>query len=332
MEQLKETIKKFFPVSEEFLTSELMEETQIEIDDSEQVGKEEFPDEFSKGDIFLFTRDTHYDSDFIVVMEKEWYGILSSVMLGVEEKSNNEVTRDLLQKFSAGLSETVQKSLKEEGFTPEPEDFKVYTIKQAEKDLAHEEYFRIKLKVNGLADESLRIELLIGDPEQLSKDVEESAADEQESEKEVAGPDDSDKEFESEQFEKAGNGEGEPGEAQENAEGHREPVITGRHIEFDEFDEEPLDLPGGEARSMDLLKDVEMDVSVELGRIELPLGKVLHLSKGSVIELEKLAGEPVDVLVNGQKIAHGEVVVIDEHFGVRISNLITTRQRLAKIT
>ncbi len=75
-----------------------------------------------------------------------------------------------------------------------------------------------------------------------------------------------------------------------------------------------------------------MDVSVELGRIELPLGKVLQLAKGSVIELEKLAGEPVDILVNGQRIAHGEVVVIDEHFGVRISNLITTRQRLASLS
>ena len=87
----------------------------------------------------------------------------------------------------------------------------------------------------------------------------------------------------------------------------------------------------GEVHSMDLLKDVDLDVSVELGRIELPLGKVLELAKGSVIELEKLAGEPVDILVNGNRIALGEVVVIDEHFGVRISSLVTTKKRLAKI-
>ena len=101
---------------------------------------------------------------------------------------------------------------------------------------------------------------------------------------------------------------------------------------IDEFDGESLfNGENGNGHSMDLLKDVEMDVSVELGKIELPLGKVLQLSKGSVIELEKLAGEPVDILVNGHRIAHGEVVVIDEHFGVRISNLITTRQRLASL-
>ena len=58
----------------------------------------------------------------------------------------------------------------------------------------------------------------------------------------------------------------------------------------------------------------------------------MQLTKGSVIELEKLAGEPVDILVNGHCIAHGEVVVIDEHFGVRISNLITTRQRIAGLS
>jgi flagellar motor switch protein FliN/FliY len=112
-----------------------------------------------------------------------------------------------------------------------------------------------------------------------------------------------------------------------------EEIISGREVEFDDFDDVPNgaeDL-NGNGRSMDLLGDVEMDVSVELGRIELPLGKVLQLAKGSVIELEKLAGEPVDILVNGQCIAQGEVVVIDEHFGVRIANLITTRQRIAKL-
>ena len=103
------------------------------------------------------------------------------------------------------------------------------------------------------------------------------------------------------------------------------------YIEFEDFEEDVLiDIVSEDGKSMDMFRDVNMDVSVELGRIELPLGRVLQLAKGSVLELDKLAGEPVDIMVNGQRIAQGEVVVIDEHFGVRISNLITIRQHLVK--
>ena len=77
--------------------------------------------------------------------------------------------------------------------------------------------------------------------------------------------------------------------------------------------------------NIEILKDVNVEVSVELGRITMPLGDVLNLSKGSVVELENLAGEQINVLVNGQKIAMAEVVVIGEHFGVRISKLISTK-------
>jgi flagellar motor switch protein FliN/FliY len=81
-----------------------------------------------------------------------------------------------------------------------------------------------------------------------------------------------------------------------------------------------------------MLKDVEMQVSVELGRKKMPLGKILQLMKGSVIELEKLAGEPVDILVNGRCIAMGDVVVIDEHFGVRITRLMAAHESMKKVS
>lgn len=83
--------------------------------------------------------------------------------------------------------------------------------------------------------------------------------------------------------------------------------------------------------SLDILKDIEVDVSVELGRITIPIGEVLQLVKGSVVELENLAGEPIDVMVNGLKIAQGEVVVIDEHFGVRITKMITTKAIMSAV-
>lgn len=101
-------------------------------------------------------------------------------------------------------------------------------------------------------------------------------------------------------------------------------VTEAEKVEFHEFDDvEKTNIDS--SNNLDMLKDVNVEVSVELGRITMPLGDVLNLSKGSVVELENLAGEQINVLVNGLNIAMGEVVVIGEHFGVRISRLISTK-------
>lgn len=101
-------------------------------------------------------------------------------------------------------------------------------------------------------------------------------------------------------------------------------VTEAEKVEFHEFDDvEKTNIDS--SNNLDMLKDVNVEVSVELGRITMPLGDVLNLSKGSVVELENLAGEQINVLVNGLNIAKGEVVVIGEHFGVRISKLISTK-------
>jgi flagellar motor switch protein FliN len=84
---------------------------------------------------------------------------------------------------------------------------------------------------------------------------------------------------------------------------------------------EPSSLTGSQ-HTMDLLLDVQLDLSVELGRSAMPVKEVLQLGPGSVVELDKLGGEPVDVLVNGRLIARGEVVVVDENFGVRITEIV----------
>ena len=80
-------------------------------------------------------------------------------------------------------------------------------------------------------------------------------------------------------------------------------------------------------RSLDLIMDVSMRVTVELGRSSMTVEDVLSLGPGSVVELNKLAGEPVDVLVNEQLIARGEVVVVDENFGVRVTEIVSPRRR-----
>ena len=81
------------------------------------------------------------------------------------------------------------------------------------------------------------------------------------------------------------------------------------------------DLAEAAASSIELLKDVELDVKIELGRVDMSVGEILQLSNGSVVELDKLAGDPVDVLVNAQLVAHGEVLVINDSFCVRINEI-----------
>ena len=78
----------------------------------------------------------------------------------------------------------------------------------------------------------------------------------------------------------------------------------------------------GPAGDLDLLADVELTVTVELGRIRLPLRELLRLQEGSVVELDRLAGAPVDVLANGTPVARGDVVVVGDELGVRISELL----------
>lgn len=86
-------------------------------------------------------------------------------------------------------------------------------------------------------------------------------------------------------------------------------------------------MPGGDGASFGLLAEVELEVTVELGRRRLALADVLRLTTGSVIELEKLVGEPLQVYANNRLIAEGEAVVIDEQFGIRITNLISNARR-----
>jgi flagellar motor switch protein FliN/FliY len=96
----------------------------------------------------------------------------------------------------------------------------------------------------------------------------------------------------------------------------------------------PLDAAPATAerdRKMDLLLDLTLPVAIELGRTNLQIRDILDLRRGSVVEFEKLASEPVDVIVNGKKMAEGEVVVIEKHFGIRITNLIETSERVKSL-
>ena len=82
-------------------------------------------------------------------------------------------------------------------------------------------------------------------------------------------------------------------------------------------------------RNFELLLDIPLEVTVEIGRASVPLGSLLQLAAGSVVELSKLAGEPLDVLVNGKPIARGEAVMVNDKFGVRLTDVISPSERLA---
>ncbi|MNO21719.1 Flagellar motor switch protein FliN [compost metagenome] len=83
--------------------------------------------------------------------------------------------------------------------------------------------------------------------------------------------------------------------------------------------------------NLNLLMDIPLKVTVELGRTQRQIKDILELSQGSIIELDKLAGEPVDILVNNKLIAKGEVVVIDENFGVRVTDIVSQWDRIQKL-
>jgi flagellar motor switch protein FliN/FliY len=82
------------------------------------------------------------------------------------------------------------------------------------------------------------------------------------------------------------------------------------------------DLESSSPQGIDLLRDVELDVKIELGRSRMLVEEVLHLSEGSVVELDKLAGDPVDVFVNNRLVARGEVLVLNDNFCVRINEIV----------
>ncbi|WP_396954705.1 flagellar motor switch protein FliN [Neobacillus sp. YIM B06451] len=97
---------------------------------------------------------------------------------------------------------------------------------------------------------------------------------------------------------------------------------SGEVFQFSELEPDVVGRAYDDSMNMELLLDIPLEVVVELGRTKKKISEVLELTSGSIVELEKMAGEPVDVYVNNKLIAIGEVVVIDEHFGVRIKEIM----------
>lgn len=106
-----------------------------------------------------------------------------------------------------------------------------------------------------------------------------------------------------------------------------ESSVTVQPVQFASF-EDQSQAQGEINKNLEILMDIKLQLTVELGRTELPIKKVLELTRGSIIELEKVAGEPVELYANGKLVACGEVVVIEDNFGLRITSITEPEDRL----
>ena len=89
---------------------------------------------------------------------------------------------------------------------------------------------------------------------------------------------------------------------------------------------------GGAGNDINMILDIPVQLTVELGRTRIPIKHILQLAQGSVVELDALAGEPMDVLVNGYLIAQGEVVVVNDKFGIRLTDIVTPSERMRRLS
>ena len=84
----------------------------------------------------------------------------------------------------------------------------------------------------------------------------------------------------------------------------------------------------GEKYDLELILDIPLDINVELGKVKMPINELLQLGQGSIIELSKAVGEPLDIYVNNKLIAKGEVVILDDHYGIRVADIINPMDRV----
>jgi flagellar motor switch protein FliN/FliY len=163
------------------------------------------------------------------------------------------------------------------------------------------------------------------DEQELSED--EKLAAEWESAMEESG--DADEDSREDEWAAAMADAGETGDGDDDAGGGKDNV---RAAPMEEFPEGANFTQGdGPVPDLDVILDIPVTISMEVGNTQIPIRNLLQLNQGSVIELDRLAGEPLDVLVNGTLIAHGEVVMVNEKFGIRLTDVISPGERIKRL-
>jgi flagellar motor switch protein FliN len=333
--KLEQGVQDNLSALEGFLKTIMLKKLRAELSASSEADEAMVIEALKTGTVVVQCQEENFGTDIFIAFDENWIPQLSMAMLGVEEQEVNEITRDLITEFSQQLLGTAQMTLQEQGVPIEPGEVSLLKSGQISNAVEEGDYFMAQIDVTGKfeieGDEQPQLAMIVTyqvpDDEAIQEVLggdEEEAAEEEMMEESAEAP------------EGSGGEGGEPvpvgaGEQTQSERSQAKPEVKGRHVDFEEFSPSMTAESDVEVRNLDLLKDVELDISVELGRKEVPLGDILHLVRGSVIELNKLAGEPVEVYANGHRIAEGEVVVIDEHFGVRVTNLVSTRERIESL-
>ncbi len=243
-----------------------------------------------------------------MALDPDWVPLFSEAMFGEEMAPDADGALDLMQEISSQGFGTVQSTLAEEGLTLPEVQFDTAAPGQAPPSPDEAAWLvpftaqRDGGELDGL--------VLLPDGAEASSDAStttESAP--QEAATEPAQP----------------SGASQPSGGASSSAKESEGVEVSPAA-FSELGDEEIS-GDGDSGTFKLLADVDLEVRVELGRRELPLADVLKLTTGSVVELEKMVGEPLSVYANGRLIAEGEAVVIDEQFGVRITNLASDGHR-----
>jgi flagellar motor switch protein FliN/FliY len=171
-----------------------------------------------------------------------------------------------------------------------------------------------------MADDDKKDERELSEDEKLAAEWESAVDSSGDSEKESGGDERND------EWAAAMEEAGETGD-DERAEGDN--VRTAPMEEF--LEGTKIALGEGPAPDLDVILDIPVTISMEVGNTQIPIRNLLQLNQGSVIELDRLAGEPLDVLVNGTLIAHGEVVMVNEKFGIRLTDVISPGERIKRL-
>ena len=215
MDNYLSKITEYLPKIEEFLTSILLEETTVTVTENSILNVEAEFAGLGVEDIYIHAFDEQNQMDVITVLDREWFGLLSSIMLGVEEKGFNETTKDLLKKFSGELKTTFEKVMADDGIDVKVAGIEAMPHKKLSPNLHHTEYLFVKLEVEGLADENVHASILLGNPDAFIIDEPEEEI------KDEKGSEDGFKETTEDSLNN----------------GVHEETVSGRYIEFEDFED-----------------------------------------------------------------------------------------------
>ncbi|MFB6272196.1 MAG: flagellar motor switch protein FliN [Salinibacter sp.] len=257
------------------------------------------------------------DQEVLVALAPDWVPVLSEAMLGERLKPGAEGAADLMQEVGSQAFGTVQSTLAAEGTELPNVQFEAVDPGETPAPLEGPSWhIPFSIEHEGTSLDGFVLMLTEDSP---SEDASGNTFAHRNS-----------PESESTQQTASASSVGDPSAGNPSAgnpsAGNQESEVDVAPAAFEDLGDE--DLEGtDQANTFELLAEVDLEVRVELGRRELPLADVLKLTTGSVVELEKMVGEPLSVYANGRLIAEGEAVVIDEQFGVRITNLASQSDR-----